>query len=100
MFKIKKGNFAIVPKTITGVKKRSNLSLEIVKYLSAGTCLSICSVTKDGDIISIWDRVLMELDTQNDLDDIKYLVKILQMIMKTDEIFLDTTNNNNDRGGK
>lgn len=98
MFKIKKGNFAIVYKTITRIEKRSNLSLEIVKYLPTGTCLSICSVTKDGDIISIWDRVLMELDTQDDLDDIKYLVKILQMIMKTDEIFLDI--NNNDRGDK
>lgn len=98
MFKIKKGNFAIIPKTVTGIKKRSNLSLEIVKYLPAGTCLSICNVTKDGDIISIWDRVLMELDTQDDLDNLKYLVKILQMIMKTDEIFLDT--NNNDRGDK
>lgn len=97
MFKIKKGNFAIVYRTITGTEKRSNLSLEIIKYLPAGTCLSICSVTKDGDIISIWDRVLMELDTQDDLDNIKYLVKILQMIMKTDEVFLDTNNN---RGGK
>ena len=98
MFKIKKGNFAIVYKTVTGIEKCSNLSLEIVKYLSTGTCLSICSVTKDGDIISIWDRVLMELDTQDDLDNIKYLVKILQMIMKTDEVFLGT--NNNDRGDK
>ena len=99
MFKVKKGNFAIVYKTLIGVEKRSNLSLEIIKYLPAGTCLSICSVNRDGDIISIWDRVLMELDTQDDLDDIKYLVKILQMIMKTDEIFLDTINNN-DRGDK
>jgi hypothetical protein len=97
MFKIKKGNFAIVYRTTTGIEKRSNLSLEIVKYLPTDTCLSVCSVTKDGDIVSIWDRVLMELETQDDLDDIKYLVKILQMIMKTDEIFLDTDNNN--RGG-
>ena len=98
MFKLKKGNFAIVPISITGVEKRSNLSLEIVKYLPTNTCISICRVTKDGDIVSIWDRVLMEIDTQEDLDNIKYLVKLLQMIMRTDEIFLDT--NNNDRGGK
>ena len=91
MFKIQKGNFAIVYRAIIGTKKRSNLSLEIVKYLSSGSCISICSITKDGDIISVWDRIIMELDTQEDLDNIKYLIKILQMIMTTDEIFLEET---------
>lgn len=91
MFKIQKGNFAIVPISVVGIEKRTNLSLEIVKYLPTNTCMSICRVTKDGDIISVWDRIIMELDTQEDLDNIKYLIKILQMIMTTDEIFLEET---------
>ena len=91
--RFKKGNFEIREMTILNTlnRCRTNLDLEIVKYtntenIEESTVLSICRVNKEGDIISVWDRVLMEIETQEELDDIKYLVKTLQLLMKTDEI--------------
>ena len=91
--RFKKGNFEIREITILNApnRYRTNLDLEIVKYtntenIEESTTLSICRVNREGDIISIWDRVLMKIEAQEELDDIKYLVKILQLLMKTDEI--------------
>ena len=86
----KKNNFSIRHKKFLGNQVLTTYQIELYKDLADGTSIAICRLDKETkNLISIENRLLDSIKTEDDINTVKLLTKILYNIYDTDEIKVD-----------
>lgn len=82
------GKFIITHKIFLGRKKLTTKTIELSKYIDEErkSTFTIADINEVGDLRSINSRLLDHIENEDDLRDVKKLVKILYNIYETDEV--------------
>ena len=82
-----KGKFLITHEIFLGNRKLTTKSIELCKNIN-NQQLTIAKINSAGNLESITDRLISYIDTEEDLVDVKKLLKVLYSIYETDEVEL------------
>lgn len=82
------GDFCITYEGFLGRKNLTTKTIELCKYIENGSMITIAKINEQGDLRSISSRLIDYIETQEDLENVKKLVKILYSIYETDEVEL------------
>lgn len=82
-----KGKFSITHEVFLGNRKLTTKSIELCKNIN-NQQLTIAKINSAGNLESIADRLISYIDTEEDLVDVKKLLKVLYSIYETDEVEL------------
>ena len=83
----KKGDFILCHRKFLGRDPLTTYEIEICKLLKNGITMVLCKLDRQNkNLISLENRLLQYIETQNDINDVKLLVEILYKIYETDEI--------------
>lgn len=82
-----KGKFSITHEVFLGNRKLTTKSIELCKNIN-NQQLTIAKINSAGNLESIADRLVSYIDTEEDLVDVKKLLKVLYSIYETDEVEL------------
>ena len=83
------GDFYITHEIFLGTRKLTTKTIELCKKIENKSFITIAKINNNNDLQSINSRLIDYIETQEDLQNVKKLIKILYNIYETDEMELE-----------